>query len=171
MVYGQSNRSYRAEPLASMGEDRKTSRSPSKEWRAALGESVRRVRVARNMSQEELADLIGATAGTVSEIERGVTSPSISTAWSMADILAVSLDVLMGRVPMPWADEPGVIGHGDLTPQGSGAATSPSSQPSRDPWLAIEAMQRQIDALTVRAKKASPAESQTKPTPRRRRTA
>lgn len=41
------------------------------EWEALLGEQVRRVRIARNLDQTELAHLADVSVGAVSNLERG----------------------------------------------------------------------------------------------------
>jgi transcriptional regulator with XRE-family HTH domain len=41
------------------------------EWEAALGDQVRRVRIARNLDQTQLAELADVSIGAVSNLERG----------------------------------------------------------------------------------------------------
>lgn len=61
------------------------------------------------MTQQLLADAVGVDISTIGKTELGKTVPDYATLESIADILAVSLDVLVGRHPAPWADEPGSL--------------------------------------------------------------
>jgi|SRR5579862_434737 len=151
MVHPQKNRDSTGEPFPSVPKQ-KTSRSPASEWKLALGESVRRVRVTRNMSQEELADLIGATAGTISEIERGITTPSVATAWNMADKLSVSIDALVGRAESPWFSESGAVGHGPPTPPAIGVETE--VRLPEDLAIVIDALQERVRLAEEKANTA-----------------
>ena len=49
-----------------------------------LGNKLRRLRQKRNLTQEELADRCELSKGFISQVERDLTSPSITT---LADIL------------------------------------------------------------------------------------
>jgi len=77
---------------------RRRARGAENEWKRRLGNAVKRAREATAMSQGALASKIGVTTGTISEIERGVTAPSVPVAWKIADALETPLDVLLGRV-------------------------------------------------------------------------
>jgi transcriptional regulator with XRE-family HTH domain len=54
-----------------------------------VGESIRRLREAHNLSMRALAKASGLSANALSMIERGKTSPSISTLYKLADALGV----------------------------------------------------------------------------------
>ena len=49
-----------------------------------IGEKIRRIRIERGLTQEELADRAELSKGFISQIERDLTSPSIAT---LEDIL------------------------------------------------------------------------------------
>jgi len=84
------------------------------QWEAVLGEQVRRVRIARNLDQSQLAALADVSVGSVSNLERGNGS-SLRTLiavlralgreeWleSLAPAVGVSpLDMLRARQRMP----------------------------------------------------------------------
>ncbi|MBV8532007.1 MAG: helix-turn-helix transcriptional regulator [Candidatus Eremiobacteraeota bacterium] len=76
-------------------------RVAGKAWRHAVGAAVRRARGQAGLTQAELGDLIGASLNAVSEIERGVVVPTLSTVWLLADALRVPIDHLVGRVFRP----------------------------------------------------------------------
>ena len=54
--------------------------------------SIRELRAAREMTQQELADRIGLTRQTVIAIEGDKYSPSLETAFRIAHVFAVPLD-------------------------------------------------------------------------------
>lgn len=56
-----------------------------------IGEKVRRLRKANNLTQEELANRTYLTKGFISQLERDLTSPSISTLKSILDVLGEEL--------------------------------------------------------------------------------
>lgn len=60
--------------------------------RQRLGQNVRRLRKAKGISQEELADLAGVHRTYASDIERGTRNPSIT----VVEQFAVALDVRLG---------------------------------------------------------------------------
>ncbi len=53
---------------------------------------VRELRAARTMTQQELADRIGVTRQTVIAIEQDKYSPSLETAFKVAQVLGVPLE-------------------------------------------------------------------------------
>lgn len=55
----------------------------------AVGENIRRLRVAQGRSQEELAAEIGLETGILDEMERGLADPALSTLDALADGLGV----------------------------------------------------------------------------------
>ncbi|MGB9226655.1 helix-turn-helix domain-containing protein [Mycobacterium sp.] len=61
-----------------------------------LGQRLRQVRTARGMSVRELARRAGCSASLVSQVERGVTTPSAGVVYSLANELGISLDFLFG---------------------------------------------------------------------------
>ena len=58
---------------------------------------LNRVRKERKYTAQQMADMLSVSLGTYRHYENGHSSPSIYTLVRIADILDVSLDVLMGR--------------------------------------------------------------------------
>lgn len=61
------------------------------------GMALRLARVAKGMTQAELADAIGTTGSAISRYETGASSMGVETASRAADVLGVSVDQLTGR--------------------------------------------------------------------------
>lgn len=61
-----------------------------------LAENVRRFRKERRLTQEQLAEVLGVTAGAVYKWESGLSVPDISLIVEMADFFDTSVDVLLG---------------------------------------------------------------------------
>jgi putative transcriptional regulator len=59
---------------------------------AGLRNSVRELRAERGMTQQELADAIGVTRQTVIAIELDKYSPSLETAFKIAQVFRVPLE-------------------------------------------------------------------------------
>jgi transcriptional regulator with XRE-family HTH domain len=93
-----------------------------------LGPRLRLAREERRLSVRELARRIGCSASLVSQIERGVSVPSVGVLYSMATELGSSLDYLLfgadqaqrAQQPTPAAapsdpapDPPGIVQRGD----------------------------------------------------------
>ena len=49
-----------------------------------------------DMSQKELAAMLGLQSGAISKYEKGLTQPNLSTLIKIADIFNVSVDFLLG---------------------------------------------------------------------------
>jgi transcriptional regulator with XRE-family HTH domain len=62
-----------------------------------VAESLRRLREARGISMRALATSSGLSANALSMIERGKTSPSVSTLHKLADALGVSITAFFGE--------------------------------------------------------------------------
>jgi transcriptional regulator with XRE-family HTH domain len=60
-----------------------------------LGPRLRQVRVTRELSVRELARRVGCSASLISQIERGVSVPSVGVLYSLATELGSSLDYLL----------------------------------------------------------------------------
>lgn len=99
---------------------RRRARSSESVQRKQIGAAVKRAREAALLTQTQLGDRIGASLNAISEIERGITVPSLTTAWSIAEALGLTLDEVVGRHAEP---------------------------PTTDPWSQIAQLQRQIDEL------------------------
>jgi transcriptional regulator with XRE-family HTH domain len=61
------------------------------------GDRIRRARWLNDMTQVELADRIGKTRTTVTNIENGVQLPTVDTLIMICDVLDVSADWILGR--------------------------------------------------------------------------
>jgi transcriptional regulator with XRE-family HTH domain len=92
-----------------------------------LGPRLRLAREERRLSVRELARRIGCSASLISQIERGVSVPSVGVLYSLATELDSSLDYLLfgsdkagrpglaaaaGRVLTPAPDVPGIVQRG-----------------------------------------------------------
>jgi transcriptional regulator with XRE-family HTH domain len=60
-----------------------------------FGENLKRLRVEKNISQEEMAKKIKVHANHLSRYERGLSAPSIEVVEKMAKLLDVSIDELV----------------------------------------------------------------------------
>ena len=69
----------------------------------AIGRRVREERLRQNIGVRELARRIGVSAGLISQVELGRSSPSVGTLYAMVNVLGLSLDkVLLGEAsPSP----------------------------------------------------------------------
>lgn len=59
-----------------------------------LGNNLKSIRTAKNITQSELAELLGVDKSFVSNIENGKNNPTLSTIASLAKALKVSVDEL-----------------------------------------------------------------------------
>ncbi|MDE6021463.1 MAG: helix-turn-helix transcriptional regulator [Ruminococcus sp.] len=62
-----------------------------------LADNIRNARQTENLSQGELAEMLGVHQTYVSMIERGINVPSLEQVERMADIFSCSVDWLLGR--------------------------------------------------------------------------
>jgi transcriptional regulator with XRE-family HTH domain len=69
--------------------------------RAALGEQLRQLRVAKGWTQEELADSAGVDRKSISRFENGVYSPSLDRMFLLADALDIALSALIAPADLP----------------------------------------------------------------------
>jgi mannose-6-phosphate isomerase-like protein (cupin superfamily)/DNA-binding XRE family transcriptional regulator len=85
-----------------------------------LGPRLRLAREQRQVSVRELARRIGCSASLISQIERGVSVPSVGVLYSLATELETSLDhLLFGAEPRrPAAPAPGPDASGSVSPGG-----------------------------------------------------
>lgn len=90
-----------------------------------LGGRLREIRTARGMSVRELARRAGCSASLVSQVERGVTTPSAGVVYSLANELGISLDFLFGAGDVEPAELPRLPGISDA----SGATPHPAARP------------------------------------------
>src|SRR5215207_7044349 len=61
-----------------------------------IGERLRELREARNISMRALATQSGLSANALSMIERGKASPSVSTLYKLAEALGISITSFFG---------------------------------------------------------------------------
>jgi mannose-6-phosphate isomerase-like protein (cupin superfamily)/DNA-binding XRE family transcriptional regulator len=73
---------------------------------AGVGLRLRQVRTARQLSVRELARRAGCSASLVSQVERGVTTPSAGVVYDLANTLGISIDLLFGADPLDPGDLP-----------------------------------------------------------------
>ncbi len=64
-----------------------------------LGPRLRRVREDRGLSARELARRISCSPSLISQIERGVSAPSVGMLYALASELRASMDFLFGVIP------------------------------------------------------------------------
>ena len=76
---------------------------------ALLGERIRHRRRAQNMSLKDVADLSSISIGLLSQIERGLSSPSLRVLASLADALNVGLGNLFDESLSPPPPSEGTI--------------------------------------------------------------
>ena len=69
-------------------------KKPKKQARNAFCKNMRRVRRAKEMTQEELSRLSGFSRQRIAAYENGVNEPNISQAMKIAQVLNVSMDQL-----------------------------------------------------------------------------
>ncbi|MBQ8799152.1 MAG: helix-turn-helix domain-containing protein [Lachnospiraceae bacterium] len=65
--------------------------------RVAMGGKIYSLRVAKGMTQEQLAVMLCVSPAAVSKWERNLANPSIEMLWAMADYFECSIDELVGR--------------------------------------------------------------------------
>lgn len=63
----------------------------------SFGKCLREARIQQNKTQQEMADLIGVALQSYQRYEQGDREPSLSTLVTLADVLEVSTDELLGR--------------------------------------------------------------------------
>lgn len=73
-----------------------------------LGDKIREIRLAKKISQVELAKLLGVTKQSVSNWENENIQPSIDMLSKIADALCVSTDFLLSRDEKRYIDVSGV---------------------------------------------------------------
>ena len=69
-----------------------------------LGTAIRTARLDKQMSQEELAELVGVTPTHIKHIESGHRKPSIDVLYKIVNVLTLSLDSIFLPPKMPESD-------------------------------------------------------------------
>lgn len=57
-----------------------------------LGESVKKLRTDKGMTQEELAEAVGVQTSMIGHIERGMKIPSLAVALKLGEVLECTVD-------------------------------------------------------------------------------
>lgn len=65
--------------------------------RVDIGGNIRRVRLERRMTQEQLAQGVGVTASMITQIERGTKHATMELGKEIADVLGCNIAVLYGE--------------------------------------------------------------------------
>jgi len=99
---------------------------------AELGPRLRRVREERGLSVRELARRINCSASLISQIERGLSAPSVGILYAIATELRASLDFLFGAASA--ADTMLATAHGDGRLRVAGAATDGANNGAAPGW-------------------------------------
>lgn len=60
------------------------------DMRRLVGRNFRRLRLAKGMTQEKVAEVSGFTQQYVSDLERGIRNPTVVTLYELAQALGVS---------------------------------------------------------------------------------
>lgn len=66
-----------------------------------IGTRIKEARRLREITAETLSERIGVAAQTLRHIESGANKTKLQTLINIADVLNVSVDYLLGRVPSP----------------------------------------------------------------------
>ncbi|MFA4912053.1 MAG: helix-turn-helix domain-containing protein [Comamonadaceae bacterium] len=74
-----------------------------------LGQQIRQVRKKRGLSISELSKQCGISVGLISQVERGISSPSVRLLRSISDALDISSSSLLRFGDAPASDERGIV--------------------------------------------------------------
>ncbi len=77
--------------------------------RQLLGERIRSERIAQRIGVRELGRLVDCSASLISQIELGKANPSVSTLYSIASVLNISVDKLFAESPPDSEKEPAQV--------------------------------------------------------------
>ena len=66
---------------------------------ALLGSRIRQVRISKELTSEQLSEIVDLSADSLRHIEIGASRPSLTKLYRIAVALDVSLDYLTGRSP------------------------------------------------------------------------
>ncbi|MBT1278919.1 helix-turn-helix transcriptional regulator [Thermoanaerobacter sp. CM-CNRG TB177] len=66
-----------------------------------LGERIRKARLAKGLTQKQLAEMLNITDATVNRYEKGIRKPDPEMLKAIADVLNVSIDYLLGKTDIP----------------------------------------------------------------------
>ena len=68
-----------------------------------LGSNLRKLRTERGLSLDETSKLTGVSKAMLGQVERGESSPTVSTLWKIAAGLKVTFSSLMAAAPKVYA--------------------------------------------------------------------
>ena len=82
---------------------KRSERSAETEWLPAdFGEREKQLRMARRLSQQDVADMLGTSVSTISRLENGLSrTVDIELLGNLTDLYDVSADFLLGKVRTP----------------------------------------------------------------------
>lgn len=63
-----------------------------------MGEKIKKLRMRNNLSQMELAEILGVSQPMVAQYEKNIKTPNLKMLNKIADYFKVSLDYLAGRI-------------------------------------------------------------------------
>ena len=62
-----------------------------------FAEKLKRIRLKMNLTQKDVAKILGITRTAYANYEQGLREPDLLTLWKIADFFDVSVDYLLGR--------------------------------------------------------------------------
>ena len=62
-----------------------------------FAEKLKRIRLKMNLTQKDVAEILGITRTAYANYEQGLREPDLLTLWKIADFFDVSVDYLLGR--------------------------------------------------------------------------
>lgn len=80
-------------------------------------EHLKKLRLEKGLSQQQLADHLHITQQSVYKYEKGISDPNLEVLTSIADFFGTSVDYLLGRTSLGQGSAPDIQFH--LTPQES----------------------------------------------------
>lgn len=83
-----------------------------------IGARLRHERQAKGMSLRSVAQALGVSASLISQVETGKTQPSVATLYAMANLLSISVDVLLGLPTNRGTEAAGNVSRLDLQRRG-----------------------------------------------------
>ena len=105
-----------------------------------IGNRIRRLRLQRGLTQEELADRCELSKGFISLLERDLTSPSIATLVDILESLGTDLKTFFGES----GDEKVVFGEKDISVKEDAAEMK-----GRIKWLGPSAQKNRMEPILV----------------------
>ena len=114
-------------------------RMPVKGELLDIGEKIRQLRIAKGLTQEELADRAELSKGFISQVERDLTSPSIATLTDILQCLGTSLGEFFNEEP----EEQIVFGRDDYFEKRD------EEHGSRIEWIVPNAQKNQMEPILL----------------------